>query len=174
MRPIKKRGTATEKSLAKENAFLRKEIKRRMTELEYKARELEIEASLEKVRAIAMAMKEPADMLAVCKTISLELKSLGVTEIRNVQTAIVYQHRGTYLNYEFYAKHNKQFTTEVDYTNHPMQKAFIKQMLSGSNGFFKRSLKGKKVQDWYNFQKTTNQFADKYLAKATSLNYYWY
>jgi len=174
MRPIKKRGTATEKSLAKENAFLRNEIKRRMTELEYKARELEIEASLEKVRAIAMAMKEPADMLAVCKTISLELKSLGVTEIRNVQTAIVYQHRGTYLNYEFYAKHNRQFTTEVDYTNHPMQKAFIKQMLSGPNGFFKRSLKGKKVQDWYNFQKTTNQFADKYLAKATSLNYYWY
>ncbi|RTL57587.1 MAG: GHKL domain-containing protein [Sphingobacteriales bacterium] len=138
-------------------------------------REITIEDSLEKVRSIAMAMKQPGDMLKICKTISQQLQKLGIREIRNVQTAIIYPHKGTYLNYEFYAKHNKLLATEVLYINHPMSKAFVKQMLSGPNGFFKRSLTEKKVKDWYWFQqKSTNQFADKYLLKASSLNYYWY
>jgi signal transduction histidine kinase/phage-related protein len=55
-----------------------------------------------------------------------------------------------------------------------MSRAFVKKMQDGPNEFFKRGLKGKQVQDWYAFQKTTNQFADKYLDKASSLNYYWY
>ncbi|MDX2046704.1 MAG: nuclear transport factor 2 family protein, partial [Chitinophagaceae bacterium] len=161
--------------IKKENLQLREAVKRRTVELEGKNKELQIESALERVRTVAMGMKRPADMLEVCKTISQQLKNLGVKEIRNVQTAVIYKEKGTYTNYEFYAKHNKLLTTEVSYTNHPMSKAFVKKMLNGPNEFFKKSLKGSKVQDWYAFQKkATNQFADTYLGKATSLNYYWY
>ncbi len=160
------------------NTQQEKQLKKRNTELEKKLAlkklELEIETSLEKVRAIAMSMKAPADMQAVCKTISLQLQSLGVEEIRNIQTAIFYESRGTYINYEYYAKHNKTFITETIYTNHKQDKAFAASMLKGKDEFFITHIKGKKVMEWIAFQKTTNVFIDRFLEKASSLNYYWY
>src|SRR5215218_8837914 len=57
-------------TLKSENKKLQDAIKRRTTELEEKNRELEIEASLERVRTVAMAMNMPDDMLKVCHTIS--------------------------------------------------------------------------------------------------------
>ena len=54
--------TQNEQQLIARNAELEKE-------LAAKNRELEIEAALKKVRAIAMGLKQPADMLEVCKTI---------------------------------------------------------------------------------------------------------
>ncbi|MEJ8841766.1 ATP-binding protein [Lacibacter sp. H375] len=165
---------ATQK-IKKENLQLKEAVQRRTVELESKNKELEIEAALERVRTVAMAMKKADDMLSICKTISQQLKKLGVKEIRNVQTAVIRKEKGTYINYEFYAGHNKLLVTEVSYTDHPMTKAFIKKMLDGPNEFFKRSLKGSKVKEWYVFQKkSTNQFVDEYLLKASSLNYYWY
>ena len=54
------------------------------------AREAQIEASLERVRAAAMAMNRLDDMLTVCRIISDQMEFLGTKEIRNVQTAIFY------------------------------------------------------------------------------------
>src|SRR5436190_12423598 len=161
-------------NLRKENTQLREAVKRRTVDLENKNRELEIETALEKVRAIALGMKEPADMPEVCKTISLQLQSLGVKEIRNVQTAIFYQDRGTYMNYEYYAKHKKTFITETVYTNHRIAKAFALQMLKGKGETYITHIKNKKVKEWLAYQKTTNVFIDKYLNTAASLNYYWH
>jgi len=164
---------ATEK-IKKENLQLREAVKRRTVELENKNRELEIETALEKVRTVAMAMKKADDMLSVCKTISQQLGQLGVKEIRNVQTAIFYESRGTYMNYEYYSKHDNTFITEVDFKNHKLQLGFAKKMMKGPHEEVVEHLKGKKLQNWYNYQKSTNQFADKYLLKAHSVNYYWY
>lgn len=160
--------------IKKENLELRDAIKRRTVELQEKNRELEIETALEKVRAVAMGMKKPEDMLSICKTISNQLSRLGVNEIRNVQTAIFYESRGTYRNYEYYSKHDKTFITDVDFKNHKIQLAFAKKMMRGANEEVREHLKGKKLHDWYAYQKTTNQFADNYLLTAESLNYYWY
>ncbi len=156
-----------EQLLTARNAALEKE-------LAAKNRELEIETALEKVRAIALSMKEPADMLGVCKIISQQLELLNVKEIRNVQTAIIYDSKGTYLNYEYYAKHDKLLVTEVDYKNHELQKKFAVQMLTGAEELFTLFIEGKEVKTWYEYQKTTNQFADTYLEKAAALCYYWY
>jgi len=142
--------------------------------LEDKTHELEIESALERVRTAALAMKEPADMVDICHVISDQLELLNVKEIRNIQTAIFYESKGTYFNFEFYSLHNKSLVTEVEYKNHPMSAEFADQMLSGSGGFFTRSLEGKELKNWYAFQQTTNQFADSHLAIAPSLNYYWY
>lgn len=73
-------------------------VAERTADLQKKSRELEIEASLERVRAIAMSMKEQADMLKVCKSISQQLTKLGIKDIRNVQTVIINNNNGTYFD----------------------------------------------------------------------------
>ena len=73
-----------EKEVIKRNAELKQQ-------LAANARKLKIEAGLEKVRSVAMGMKEASDMLEICKTIAHQLGSLNVKEIRNVQTAIFYE-----------------------------------------------------------------------------------
>jgi signal transduction histidine kinase len=165
---------ATEK-IKKENLQLKEAVKRRTTELEEKNKELEIETALEKVRAVAMSMKRREDMLQICKTISQQLANLGVKEIRNVQTAIFKVPAGTYMNYEYYAKHNKTFITETLYTNHKVARTFAAKMLKGKGEVSITHIKGKeKVKEWLNYQKGTNVFIDTWLNTATSLSYYWY
>ena len=158
-----------------ENIRLKEAVNRRTIELEEKNSELEIETSLERVRTVAMAMKQPGDMLSVCKTISQQLQKLGVKEIRNIQTAIFYEERSSYMNYQFYAKHKKTFITDTVYTDHKVQKAFAAQMLKGKGKFYITHIKGeKKLNDFIAYQKSTNVFIDKYLYTASSLSYYWY
>ena len=147
------------------------ELRERLEKLE---KEIKIEASLEKVRACALTMITPGDMMEVCETIAAQLAVLGFTGIRNVQTAIFNKDKGIYINYEYYVRHHKKLTTEVDYLNHPIQKNFANHMLAGAGQFFTQQLFGKEVQDWYEFQKTTNQFADNNLETADSLCYYWF
>jgi hypothetical protein len=150
------------------------ELEQKRKAVEAQNRELEIEKSLEKVRTVAMAMRKPDDMLEVCKTISLQLEFLGVAEIRNVQTAIFYQERGSYTNYEYYSKHYKTFITETTYTNNELHQEFAEKMIKGKGEFFITHIKGKEVIDWIAYQKTTNVFIDYYLETASSLNYYWF
>jgi hypothetical protein len=150
------------------------ELEQKRKAVEEQNRELEIETTLEKVRTIAMGMSEPADMLDVCKTISFQLQSLGVKEIRNVQTAIFYEQRGTYMNYEYYAKHDKTFITETVYTNNNIHNEFATKMLRGKGETFITHIKDNEVKNWIAYQKTTNVFIDKYLEAASSLNYYWF
>src|SRR5258705_6141194 len=122
-----------------------------------------------------MGMKKPEDMLTICKTISKQLASLGIKEIRNIQTAIFYEQLGTYMNYQYYAKHNKTFITDTIYTDHKIGRSFAAQMLKGKGKFYITHIKGrKKLKDWIAYQKNTNVFIDKYLHTAPSLSYYWY
>jgi serine phosphatase RsbU (regulator of sigma subunit) len=153
---------------------LEKEVAEKTADLLKKNKELEIEAALEKVRVVAMGMKEPADMLDVCRIISAQLQSLGVKEIRNVQTAIFYEQRCTYMNYEYYAKHDKTVITETSFTNHEMHKEFAAKMLKGKGETFITHIKDNEINEWIAYQKTTNVFIDKYLETASSLNYYWF
>ena len=157
-----------------ENRLLREAVKRRTVELEHRNRELEIESSLERVRTVAMAMNEPADMLGVCKIIAIQLHLLGVNDIRNVQTAIFYEAKGTYMNYEYYARPDKTIITETSYTTEKTLKAFARKMLKGKDEVYTTNLTGKKLADWLAYQETTNVFVDPFLAQTSSLHYYWY
>ncbi len=150
------------------------ELEQKRKAVEAQNHDLEIETSLEKVRAIALSMKDTADMLEVCSIITIELDKLGVKEIRNVQTAIFYEDKGTYMNYEYYFKHNKPIITETSYTNHKMHRAFAEQMLKGKGEFFSTHISKSELPDWITYQKTTNVFIDTYLEEASSLSYYWY
>jgi signal transduction histidine kinase len=158
----------------KEIIQLKKTNARLAKQLLQKKRELKIESSLEKVRVMAMAMTRRDDMLTICKAISAQLKLFGVKEIRNVQTAIIYKEKGIYMNYEYYTKHRKTLITETSYGTSKLDRDFANKMLKGKGEIFFSHLKGKKVKEWLDFQKTTNVFIDKFLETATTLNYYWY
>ena len=158
----------------RKNEELQKLVDEKTADLAGKNQELVIEACLERVRTQAMSMKEPADMLEVCRVISEQLSMLGVKEIRNVQTAIIYADKGTYLNFEYYRLHDKKIITEVDYTVHKEQEAFAHQMLSGAEAFHETHFSGKELSDWVAYQTTTPQFVDSNLYTAESLNYYFY
>ncbi len=82
--------------------------------------------------------------------------------------------KGIYMNYEFYAKHDKLLITETEFRNHPVAEKFANQMMKGPNEVFIHGFTGKEVKDWLEYQKTTNVFIDSYLEIAASLNYYWY
>ncbi len=150
------------------------ELENKRKAVEAQNKELEIESCLERVRTVAMSMNKPDDMLNVCRVIAEQLELLKVKEIRNVQTAIFYKEKGTYMNYEYYAKHNKTFITETSYTNHQIHQDFADKMLKGNGEFIITHINGNEVKDWIAYQKTTNVFIDDYLNTASSLNYYWF
>jgi signal transduction histidine kinase len=150
------------------------ELEQKRKAVEAQNKELEIESSLERVRTVAMSMNKPDDMLHVCRIISDQLELLNVKETRNVQTAIFYKERGTYMNYEYYAKHDKTFITETTYTDNKIHQDFADKMLKGNGEFMIAHIKGDEVKDWLAYQKTTNVFIDDYLNTASSLNYYWF
>ena len=152
----------------------KEEISAQRDNLEHQNHELEIEAALERVRTIAMGMSKADDMLEVCKTISQQLELLGLKEIRNVQTAIFSDERATYMNYEHYARHDKDIVTETSYVNNEKHAEFAEQMQKGYGLFFELHIPQTELEDWLEYQKTTNVFIDTHLENAASLNYYWH
>ena len=157
-----------------ENLRLKDAIKRRTIELENKNRELEIEAALEKVRAIAMGMKEPADMLDVCRIISDQLQILGIKNIRNVQTAIINEKKGTYLNYQYFAEYDKGTVEETEYHKHPKVFEMVQEMKKSGDGVFTGKLEGKELNKFRVYRKKDKQFPDPVLDEAVSMHYCFY
>ena len=136
--------------------------------------ELKIEASLERVRTTAMAMKEPADMLQVCRIISDQLLQLGFNEIRNVQTVIIYPRKHEYLNYQYFTPYDKDSIETIDYRLHPDVLEFTNHMLSSPVAYYTKTFEGEELKTWREYRKKTNQLHDPRLDAATSSHYYFY
>ena len=148
------------------------ELKRKV--VEEKNRELEIETSLERVRSIALSMKEPADMLDVCRVISQQSESLGIKEIRNVQTVIINEQKGTYVNYQYFAAYDQSIVEEVDYHKHPTVKEMAEKMISSPDAFFTGNFEGKELEKFRSYRKLDHQLPDPILDRASTLDYYFY
>jgi signal transduction histidine kinase len=174
MKLTKKPGKQALDKLRKENLQLREAAKRNIAELSKKNRELEIETALEKVRAVAMGMKEPVDMLRICKIISQQMEKLGVADIRNVQTAIIDEEKGNYLNYEYFTQYNRTSVLEIVTKLHPAVRQFVRQILKSKDSFFTKTFKGEALKTWRGYRKKTGQDPDPVLDKAKSLHYYFY
>jgi signal transduction histidine kinase/DNA-directed RNA polymerase subunit N (RpoN/RPB10) len=155
----------------KENLELRDAVKRRTAELENKNRELAIEAALEKVRAVAMGMKNPKAMLDVCRVIAEQLEEFGVTKIRNVQTAIIDEHIGQYLCYQYFTPYDKTTTEKTEYLKSPVEHSMVKQMLASRDGYFIGGLSGMELEDFRIHRKEEHHFPDPFLDEATQLDY---
>lgn len=143
-------------------------------ELENNRRELEIERALDAVRRIAMSMKKPEDMLQICRVISKELEKLDVKEIRNVQTAVIYEEIHAYKNYVYYRLDDAEVIQEVDYLLQKDVNDFANKMLEGTEEFYTTSFDKAKVKDYLQYQTASNLYADRHLMNADSLNFYFY
>src|SRR5215203_1385916 len=143
-------------------------------ELAIKNRELEIEAALEKVRTVAMAMRKPDDMLDVCRMISDQLQLLGFKEIRNVQTVIIYEEKQEYLNYQYFTPYDKNSIEVIDYRLHPDVLEFTEQMLQSADAYYTKTFEGKALEVWRAYRKQTAQLPDPKLDETNSSHYYFY
>lgn len=145
-----------------------------VAQAEARVKEAQIEVSLERVRAVAMSMKKPAEMIEVCRVISDQLKLLNVANIRNIQTAIINEEKGTYLNYEYFTQYDTSSILEIVTKLHPVVEEFVQEIHKAADAFFTKSFSGDALKDWIAYRKQTNQNADPILEQATSVHYYFY
>ena len=136
-----------------ENLQLRDAVKRRTVELENKSKELELENSLERVRAIAMSMRKPDDMLDVCQIISEQLELLKVKHIRNIQVAIIDESNKNYLNYQYFTPYAEKVFEITAYEKNPASQAMVKEMQKSANSFFIGNMKGKALSEFTEVEK---------------------
>ena len=162
----------TEKIKA-ENIQLRDAVKRRTVELEQKNRELEIESSLEKVRAQALGMYKPDDLLNVCKVLFKELSLLGFSDIRNA-VIHTFHDDGNYLIDYDYSDLIGGIITTIPYSDQPVIKRFLEQIRKSNEAFAEVTVKGKELNEWKKFRKSGGQPDDPRLDKTSALYYYFH
>jgi hypothetical protein len=153
---------------------LEKLVSEKTEDLVTKEQRIRNRSSLEKVRSSALTMKQPSDMLDVCKVISDQLQLLGVSNIRNVQTAIINEHKGTYLNYQYFIAYDKGIVEDTEYNKHPKVFEMVQEMKRSENSNFSGSFEGEELNRFREYRKQDNQFPDPLLDAAKSVHYYFY
>jgi signal transduction histidine kinase len=163
---------ATEK-IKKENQQLREAVKRRTIELEEKNRELEIESSLERVRAQALGMSKSEDLLDICRTLYRELITLGITTLRNAVIHVFHDERECFTDHEYSDNTGGNITT-VPFKGDVTIEKFIKQIRKSENAFVELKVEGKELSNWKLFRKKTGQIKDNRLKQIKVIHYYIY
>ena len=154
-----------------ENIQLRDAVKRRTVELENKNRELEIEAALEKVRAVAMAMRKADDLMLISEIIYKQLTALGFMSVRNVQIAIDNDEKQVYNGVE-YSEYYQNRLIEVPYDSSPMFREIVNELKRSNNAFYQKEIKGKDFEDWRTWRMNIDTKNHPDIASATSMCFY--
>jgi signal transduction histidine kinase len=174
-KPVESEGDTWHKEEWKQkNEALQKLVDEKTADLENKNYELEIEAALERVRAVAMSMQNPDDLLGVCYVISEQLVKLNVNNIRNVQLAIINKQNKTYSNYQFFTAYSKKVFEETGYDENPASMGLVREMRKSANSFFIGSLKGTELKEFRDWRKRDNQFPDPIMDDLSEVFYYFY
>lgn len=155
------------------NAELEKLVKEKTADLILKNRDLEIEASLERVRTIAMGMRKSEDLLNVCEKLFTELKTLGFTELRNTMINIHNDENKTFLNYDYSDTLGKTITP-LFYNINPIIAKQIRQIRKSKDAFSETSFKGDELKEWKRFRKKRGEPDDPRLKNTKALYYYFY
>ena len=137
------------------------------------AKEAQVEASLEKVRAQALGMRKPEDLPDVCEVLFKELQSLGFSELRNAMVNIHNDEKRTFVNYDYSDEIGKTFTP-LFYDIHPVIKKQISQIRKADDAFSETVFKGKDLESWKAFRKSRGEQEDKRIKNSTALYYYFY
>lgn len=152
---------------------LQKIVNEKTADLLIKNRELEIEASLERVRAIALGMRKSEDLLNICETLYAELKTFGFDELRNTMINIHNDEDETFLNYDYSDALGKTITP-LFYNINPIIAKQIKQIRKGKDAFSVTTFKGDELKEWKRFRKKRGEPDDPRLKNKSALYYYFY
>ncbi len=113
---------------------------------EEQAREAQIEASLEKVRSVALSLKKSDEMLDIAQVLYEQLLELGFANIRNAIIDIKNGDDDTFTDYDY--SHEMSGTiTQMSYQDDPTLEGQFKKMATTTNDFFELVLKGKELED---------------------------
>ena len=158
----------------RENEKLQKLVDEQLTDLKKKNRDLEVEAALERVRTVAMGMRNPKDMLGICRMISDQLQEFGVEHIRNVQTVIIDEETSKYSNYQYFTEYDIEKEEHVDYRKNPVVFELAQRMLESTDGFFTGTLSGNEFNEFRDYRKKDGQFPDPKLDEIESVDYHFF
>ena len=152
---------------------LQKLVDEKTADLQNKNRELEIEASLERVRTVAMSMNKPDDLLNICEILFSEFKSLGFKELRNAMINIHNDEKRSFLDYDFSDVMGKS-VTHLNYDTHPVMEKQIKRSRLKNDAFSEAVYKGKDLIEWKEFRKKSGEKDDPRIENIEALYYYFY
>ena len=154
------------------NAELQQLVEEKTKELSAQNQELEIEAALERVRAVAMSMRTPEELQRVGKVIFSELKVLGFDALRNTEIIINRDEKQAMLSY-YYSDYGVSGTIEVDYTTHPVLK-WAEDLKAAGDGFAGVHISEGEMKSWRQYRLDLGYIPDPKLDQADSLDYYSY
>ncbi|RYY00978.1 MAG: hypothetical protein EOO53_20340 [Gammaproteobacteria bacterium] len=160
-------------AIEKENLQLREAVKRRTIELEQKNRELQIESSLERIRAVAMSMNKTDDVLSICKVMFKEMGVLGFKDVRNALINFWDDDHQEMLDYD-YADFSGGNTSRIPYNSHPAFEKFQEHIRSATDSFVELAISGDELKTWKERRKRIGEYEDPRLESIPALYYYFY
>lgn len=149
------------------------ELEQKRKAVEAQNRELEIESALERVRAVAMSMNKPDDLLSISETMYAELKKLGFADLRNAMINIHYDEKKYLLNYDFAEKTGRTVTSFV-YNSHPIVNNIIQHAKQSFDSFTEMIYSGEALNELRAFRKNNGEADDARLDSIGALCYYFY
>ncbi len=138
---------------------------------EAQAREAQIEASLERVRAVAMGMNKPEDLLNICEESFREFKKLGFDNIRNVIIHIPNDKLRYFMDYDF-SDLTGGAITKIEFGSHPIVDEYLEKIRSAADAYFEVVINEDQLEGWKDFRNKSGQKDDPRLDEATALYYY--
>ncbi|MBL7743065.1 MAG: nuclear transport factor 2 family protein [Chitinophagaceae bacterium] len=148
-------------------------VAQRTADLQMKTRELEIEASLERVRTVTMAMNTPRDILNICKVFFTELQSLGFKNLRNALINFWDDENGVLHDYDYSDFAGGNFA-KLAYSSHPAFEQFQKKIRKAKDAFAKLVVRKDGLKSWQQRRRSSGEYKDPRLNKIAALYYYFY
>ncbi|MDB5278363.1 MAG: hypothetical protein JWR61_3318 [Ferruginibacter sp.] len=149
------------------------ELEHKQRAVEAQNRELEIEASLERVRTIAMGMSTPEDLLNISQANYKELTKLGFSEIRNSLIGIFHDDKNYFTDYD-YSDFSGGSITNIPYNKNSIIDKSVQQMKSATDAFTEFIVEGTELEEWKAFRKQNGEYEDTRLKDTSALYYYFY
>jgi len=136
-------------------------------------KELEMEASLERMRAVALTIRKSDELITVAESLYNELHLLGFNNIRNAQVVINLGDNQNYLVC-IYTEGSAEIFKESRYETSPIIQNLYNELDTSHDALYQREIKGKEFENWLNWRKNTTSTFDKKLLEARSVCFYLY
>jgi len=140
---------------------------------EAQTREARIETALERVRAAAMSMRKPDELLTISKSIFTELKALDFSDLRNTEIALINDKKEAIVSFH-YSDYGITGIVDVSYHQHPRVRIWANELKKATNDFSEFIIPENEMDDWNAYRNELGYTPDPKLKDARALYYYSY
>ncbi len=149
------------------------ELEKKRKAVEAQNKELEIEAALERMRAVALTIRTSDELIKVAESLYNELFILGFSNTRNAQVVINLGENELYLIC-VYTEGSAEIFKESRYETSPIIQNLYDELDASHDALYQKEIIGKDFEDWMEWRKTTISNFDEKLLKARSVCFYLY